>query len=345
MSDGPFRVLRVGAGMWGQSWAELVARGRGFRLAGLVDGARTARDWASATLGCPTFRDLGAALRGVESDAVLIIAPPRWHRPLAEEALAAGRHVAVEKPLALDLTDARAIADAAARAGPRAMVTQNYRFRRQPRALRQLLEARAVGRLRGGRISCRRDLRGVHASRDWRGRMPHPYLLDMAIHHVDLLRMITGRELVEVDARSWPSPTGPFRHDATVMGVLTLSGGIAVGYEGTWVAPTAWTSWNGDWELVGTTGRAAWDGGVGDALRGHVTLERRDGSEERVVLPPLPALDRLGVLHELRRAVRANEEPECSAADNVHSLAAVLALARSTEERRPVRVEEVLLAS
>lgn len=338
----PFRIVQVGAGMWGQSWAELVARGRGFRLAGLVDGAKTARDWAAATLGCPTFRDLGGALRSVECDAVLVIAPPAVHRSLAEEALAAGCHVAVEKPFALDLADARAIVDAASRAQRRVIVTQNYRFRRQSRALRQLVREGVLDRLCGGRISCRRDLRGNHAPRDWRGRMPHPYLLDMAIHHVDLLRMITGRELVEVDARSWPSPSGPFRHDPTVVGVLTLSGDLAVGYEGTWVAPSDETSWNGDWELVGTTARALWDGGVGDALRGHVTLERGDRAPEHVALPSLPALDRLGVLHELRRAVAAGEEPECSAADNLQSLAAVLALARSTEERRPVRIDEVL---
>ena len=183
----PFSVVQVGAGLWGQGWAELVARGRGFRLAGLVDSAKSARDWASATLGCPTFRELGAALRRIECDAVLIVAPPQAHRPLAEEALAAGRHVAVEKPFALDLADARAVADAAARAGRCAIVTQNYRFRRQPRALRQIVRARSFGRLQGGRVSCRRDLRGAHTSLDWRGRMPHPYLLDMAIHHVDLL--------------------------------------------------------------------------------------------------------------------------------------------------------------
>jgi predicted dehydrogenase len=339
-----FRVVQVGAGLWGRGWAELVARGRGFRLAGLVDGSTAARSWAAATLGCPTFRDLGAALRAVDCDAVLIVSPPTSHRSLAEEALAAGRHVVVEKPLALDLADARAIAAAAARAGLRAMVAQNYRFRRQPRALRQLLDARALGRLRGGRISCRRDLRGAHTPRDWRGRMAHPYLFDMAIHHIDLLRMISGRELVEVDARSWPSPIGPFRHDPTVVAVLTLSGQVAVGYEGTWVAPAGWTSWNGDWELVGTAGRVVWDGGVGDALRGHVTLELRGGSAERVALPPLPVLDRLGVLHELRRALGAGEEPECSVADNLHGLAAVLALVRSSEQRRPVRVDEVLAA-
>jgi predicted dehydrogenase len=340
----PFSVVQVGAGLWGQGWAELIARGRGFRLAGLVDGAKSVRDWASGTLGCPTFRELDAALRGVECDAVLIVAPPAVHRPLAEEALAAGRHVAVEKPFALDLADARAIADAAHGARRRAIVTQNYRFRRQPRALRQLVEARELGPLQGGRISCRRDLRGIHAPRDWRGRMPHPYLLDMAIHHVDLLRMITGKEIVEVDARSWPGPDGPFRHDPTAFGVLTLTGEIAFGYDGTWLAPAASTSWNGDWELVGATGRAFWNGGVNDALRGRVTLERRDGASAPVALPRLPALDRLGVLHELRRAVAADEEPECSATDNLRSLAAVLALTRSSEERRPVRVEEVLAA-
>ena len=342
MNGQSFRVVQVGAGMWGESWAELVARGRGFRLAGLVDESKIARDWANATFGCPTFRDLRAALRRVVCDAVLIVAPPGTHRALAELALEAGCHVAVEKPIALDIVEARAIADAAARTGRSAMVTQNYRFRRQPRALRQLLATGALGDLRGGRISCRRDLRRVHAARDWRGRMPHPYLLDMAIHHVDLLRMITGLEPVEVDARSWPSPTGPFRHDPTVVAVVTLSSGIAFGYDGTWVEPRGWTSWNGDWELVGTKGRAVWDGGVGDALRGHVTLERRDGQETRAVLPHLPALDRLGVLHELRRAAAAGEEPECSAADNLQSLATVLALARSTEERRPVRIDEVL---
>jgi len=337
-----FTVVQVGGGLWGESWAELVARSRGFRLAALVDRARAVRDWASSTIGCPTFPDLGAALRRVRCDAVLIVAPPRVHRPLAEEALAAGRHVAIEKPLALDLEDARAIAGAAEQAGRVAMVTQNYRFRRQPRALRQLVQERTLGGLLGGHISCRRDLRLDPAARAWRGTMPHPYLFDMAIHHVDLLRMITGRDVVEVNARSWPATTGPFRNDVSAVGLIGLEGGVEIGYEGSWMAASSWTSWNGDWELVGTNGIAEWIGGVGDALRGRVLLERRNAPRARVPLPNLPALDRLAVLHELRRAVAAGVRPECSVADNVKSLAAVLALARSTEERRPVTVAEVL---
>jgi predicted dehydrogenase len=47
------------------------------------------------------------------------------------------------------------------------------------------------------------------------------------------------------------------------------------------------------------------------------------------------------VLAELRRALARGEQPECSAADNLRSLAVIFALARSTEQRRPVQVGEV----
>ena len=165
--------------------------------------------------------------------------------------------------------------------------------------------AGALGPLLGIRISCRRDLRDAWISRrDWRGRMPHPYLLDMAIHHVDMLRMITGVEVAEVDARSWGAPDGPFKHDPTVQALLTLEDGTPVSLEGTWAEPLSQTSWNGDWELVGSRGRATWSGGVGDALRGTVRFGRHREPARPLPLPALPALDRLGVLAELRRASR-----------------------------------------
>ena len=76
-------VIQVGLGLWGRSWAELVARGRGFRLAAVVDEHAPARDWAAATLGVPAFRGLGRALRSVDADAVLVVSPPSTHRSLA----------------------------------------------------------------------------------------------------------------------------------------------------------------------------------------------------------------------------------------------------------------------
>jgi len=342
MTQRELRVVQVGVGLWGQSWAQLVARTRGFRLAGVADAGAPARAWA-AGLGVPVFRRLDQALRALEPDVVLLVSPPATHRPLAESALAAGSHVVIEKPLAPTLEDARAIVDAAKANGRVAMVAQNYRFRRQSRALRELVRGGELGRLRGLVIECRRDLRAAWISpRDWRGRMPHPYLLDMAVHHVDLVRAITEREVAEVDARSWPVADGPFRHDPTVSALLTLTDGTPVSYRGTWAeALGRETSWNGDWELVGARGRATWTGGVQDALRGTVAVEPFGEQRRRAELPVLPAIDRTAVLHEARRAILAGDEPESSAADNLKTLAAVLAIARSTEVHRPVHVEEL----
>ena len=336
-------IVQVGVGLWGRSWAEIVARSPGFRLAAVVDSGQAARAWVNETLGVPTFTRLERALGAVPADAVLLVSPPSTHRPLAEAAFAAGRHVLTEKPLAPTLEDAAAIASVARAHGRVAMVAQNYRFRRQPRELGRLVREGALGELRGIRIEFRRDMRARWISpRDWRGKMPHPLLLDMAVHHVDLVRSITGREIVEVDARGWVVGDSPFRHNPTVDALLTLDDGTPVAYHGTWAeALGRETSWNGDWELVGAKARATWTGAPNDALRGTVALERYGRARERLRPAPLPALDRLGVLHEARHAIESGVEPECSAADNLRTLAAILALAESTERQEPVRVDRL----
>jgi predicted dehydrogenase len=335
----PLAIIQVGAGMWGRSWAEVVARARGFRLAAIVDGAQPAREWATTEVGVPAFASFDEALDEVSADAVLLVSPPSTHRPLTEAALARGLHVVTEKPSALDLADAQAMVDAGARAGLHVVVAQNYRFRRQSRALQQLVADGSLGRLLGIRIACRRDTRNSFITPgDWRSRMAHPYLIDMAIHHVDMLRMITGLEIAEVDARGWHVPDHAFEREPTVEALITIADGTPVAYEGTFVAAGAKTSWNGDWELVGADARATWTGGVVNPLRGTVTLERYGKPPVRVALPVLPALDRVGVLDELRRAVIEGREPEVSAADNLRTFAAVLAIARSIDEQQPVKL-------
>src|SRR5437763_10706390 len=107
----PLTVVQVGVGLWGRSWAELVDGARGLRLAGIVDAGAAARAWASERFPAPVFARLERALAAVRPDAVLLVSPPVTHRLLAEQALAAGCHVAIEKPLAPTLAEATAIAD------------------------------------------------------------------------------------------------------------------------------------------------------------------------------------------------------------------------------------------
>jgi predicted dehydrogenase len=290
-------------------------------------------------LAVPAFPRLERTLATVEADAVLLVSPPETHRPLAEVALAHGRHVLSEKPLALRLDDAQTLAEIADRTGLNVMVAQNYRFRRQPRALQELVSTGALGRLHGIRITCRRDLRNAWiSSHGWRAEMAHPYLLEMAIHHIDLLRMITGREVAQLDALAWKVPDSPFRMEPNVQALPLLEDGTPVAYEGDFAAAGIETSWNGEWELVGERARAIWRGGINSPLRGPVVIERYGSRAEHADLPRLPALDQLGVLHEFRRAIASGTPPECSASDNVKSLAVILGLARSVEARSSIRL-------
>ena len=173
--------------------------------------------------------------------------------------------------------------------------------------------------------------------------MPHPYLLDMAVHHIDLLRSITGHDFVEVDARSWPVADSPFGHDPTVEAILTLGDGTTVAYYGTWAESV------GRRDVLERRLGARRRPGQGDLDRRRPRGAPRHGDARALrQRPPATATAPVATGARPPRRARGGSprdsdgvEPECSAADNLRTLATVLALARSTEQRRPVRVKKI----
>ena len=107
------RVGVVGAGLWGRSHVRACAE------LGILGGVFDADESFLAALesydDVVTFRDFRALLRAV--DAVVVATPAVSHAPIALAAIKAGKHVLVEKPLALSIHDAERIADAGERAG------------------------------------------------------------------------------------------------------------------------------------------------------------------------------------------------------------------------------------
>ena len=337
------RVVQVGVGGFGRRWAGLVRGSDEVELVAVVDPAEAARRWAVEELGLAPgecLLTLGEALARDDWEAALVVTPPETHREVATAALRAGKHVLLEKPLATTLEDARALVEIAAESGRTLMVSQNYRFRRPARAVQGLVAAGAIGELLAVKVSCRRDTRHIFPPGGFRYLMRHPYVLDMAIHHLDLLRGLTGRNVRQVFARSWRVPDSPYVHDPATIAVLTLEGGAAVAYEGDWATHGRETSWNGDWDLLGATGRILWTGGEEDATRGEVRLHRWGQEPAVVEQPEIPAVDQAGTLRAFGEAVATGLEPETSAADNVHSVAAVLACVESIERGEAVTLAE-----
>jgi len=246
-----------------------VAGAPGVELAAVVDPE--ARRYVETT---PGYRVLEEALARVDCDAVLVASPPGTHHVVAKAALQAGKHVLCEKPLATTLQDAFDLVETADTAERILMVSQNYRYNAPFRAVQRLVMEGELGELASIRISCRRDTRTLFAPDDFRYSMRHPYVLDMSIHHFDLIRAATGRDVRGVYARSWRVPDSEFVHDPAVAALLDLEGGVPVLYEGDWATFGPETSWNGEWEILGEAGRIIWSGSEEDRGTGEVVLER-----------------------------------------------------------------------
>ena len=205
----PARQLRagvIGAGFIGRVHARS-ARAAGASLAGVVASSPERSAEVSRELGAEaTFAGPDELIASDEVDVVHICAPNDLHLSLAVAALAAGKHVVCEKPVALDAAGALELIRAAEAAGRVATVPFAYRYYPIVR------EARA--RVRSGGIG---DARLVHGTylQDWllgpdddnwrvdaaRGG-PSRAFADIGAHWCDLVEFVTGQRLVALTART-----------------------------------------------------------------------------------------------------------------------------------------------
>jgi predicted dehydrogenase len=317
----------------------VVREAPGVELAAVVDPDQSALGRAGTTR---SYTSLDAALAAIECDAVLVTTPPRTHHAVAKTALEAGKHVLCEKPLATSLEDAVDLVGTADRTKRLVVVSQNYRYNAPFRAVQRVLDEGHLGDLASISVRCMRDTRTLFGPDDFRYSMRHPYVLDMSIHHFDLIRAATGREVRGVFARSWRVPDSPFVHHPAVVAVLDLDGGVPVVYEGDWATRTPETSWNGEWEIVGERGRLLWSGDREDRGVGEVLLERWDDEPRPVEQEDLAFVERAATLQALREAIEAGRPPETAAEDNVKSLAVVLGCVTSIENGDRVDVAALL---
>jgi predicted dehydrogenase len=328
------RVLQIGLGGFGRSWAGIASDAPGIEYAGVVDPDPSARAWARDELGMTgdqLFPSFAEALLNAEFEAVLLVTPPATHHIVGLQSIAADRHVLVEKPLASTLDDAVTLVAAAEAAGKVLMVSQNYRHRAPARVMHGAIREGAVGKLITVTCQHRRKTSRLWPEDNFRYQMRHPLVIDMSIHHLDLLRMLTGQEVTSLDARGWRVPDSRYVHDPAVAALMTLTDGTVFRYEGDWATHGPQTSWNGDWEVLGEEGILRWTGGEDDPMTGVVTLERWDEEPLALPLPELPFVDRAGTLEAFRRAVEEGIEPETTGRDNLGSLRIVFGVVEAVE--------------
>ena len=182
------------------------ARLAGAQLAGVAASSPESARAAAAALGADRAFDSAEEMvrdRGI--DVVHICTPNHLHLPLAEAALAAGKHVICEKPLALDAAGAQRLVDAASDSGLHAGVPFVYRFYPTVREARE--------RVAGGQTGPLRLLHGTYLQ-DWLLRPgddnwrvderlggPSRAFADIGSHWCDLAEFVSGHRIVRLSAR------------------------------------------------------------------------------------------------------------------------------------------------
>jgi len=140
----PLRVALVGYGFAGKTFhAPLIRSVPGLALSTVVsrDADKVHADLPEVAV----VADPAAAFADTELDIVVIASPNDTHAPLARAALEAGKHVVVDKPFALDLTQAREVAAIAEREQRELSVFQNRRWDTDFLGVRQLMESGRLG--------------------------------------------------------------------------------------------------------------------------------------------------------------------------------------------------------
>ena len=201
------RLVILGTGNMARAHAAHFASIAGVEIVGAVDvDLARAKTFAKAHHIGRTFGSLEDALAWDGFDAVANVTPDRFHHKTTMAALAAGKHVFCEKPLATNHFDAEEMAEAAAKAGLIGMVNLTYRNVAELQKFRQIVEAGEGGTIRHVEASYLQSWLVSKTWGDWRtddtwlwrlsrGHGSNGTLGDIGIHILDFAVYGIGAEI------------------------------------------------------------------------------------------------------------------------------------------------------
>jgi len=341
------RVILVGLGFWGENWvSELLRRRDEVEIVGIVTRTSARLREVGERYQIPDerrFISAGAAISRAAADAIIVVVPPDVHYEVIAAAIEADLHVLTEKPLAATYDEAVAIGQLLDQKPHLTfMVNQTRRWRSHIQTVKRFIDDGSLGRI--GQVIIT-HLQGVRMG-GYRAEFPNVVIDDMAIHHFDMIRQLTGADPLEICARSYNPPWSWFEHNATSCACISLSGGIEVLYFGTWAARGKLTSWEGNILLIGDKGTLEI---VGEKdIRFHPV---EPGEEDRMLwegkqvvpveIQPLAEEEIAYGLTEFLRCVKTGDTPETGYADNLKSFAMVCMAQKSLESGQPIRMSDL----
>lgn len=332
---GTLKAAVIGVGSMGQHHARVYTELKQTTLVGVADALPETAQRIGGKYGVPAYSDYRELLERERPDIVTVAAPTQEHSIVATAALEAGCHVLVEKPIAATLAEGEALIARAAALKRKLMVGHIVRFSPSIQALKQHLDAGELGRV--FQIVCRRVGPFPARIRDV------GVVIDLAPHDLDVMRFITGDEIVRVFAET--EQQIHTAHEDLVLGMVHFRSGISGLLEINWLTPTKVR----EVVVLGERGMFRADDLTQDLYFyenaevnglewGHLSM-LKGVSEGRMVRYPIARYEPLKAeLEAFATAVAEDKLVPVSGADGLAALRLALALVQSGESQQIVSV-------
>jgi 1,5-anhydro-D-fructose reductase (1,5-anhydro-D-mannitol-forming) len=298
--------------------------------------ARRAKDYANANGIAASTTDLDHLLSDPAINAVYISTTNELHYPQAIAAAKAGKHILCEKPLAMSLEHARAMAKAANDAGVVMATNHHLRCAATHRAMRDAIASGRIGKPLSARV-----FHAVYLPphlQGWRLDKPEAgggVILDITVHDADTLRYVLGDDPVEVVAFSQAGGLAKSGLEDAVMGVMRFKSGLIAQFHDGFTTKFAETGF----EVHGTEGSLIARNVMTQRPIGTVHLRNAEGEH---VLPVEGGNLYETALKAFHQAIAGQGKPAASAEDGIWSLATGLAVVEAAKSGHSVAVRSGL---
>jgi predicted dehydrogenase len=292
--------------------------------------------------GVTTYAHADDLLAADDVDAVVLSLPNHLHASLSIAALNAGKHVLVEKPMAMTVAEAETMIRARDASGKVLMPGMNQRFEPKHQAIKAAIDAGQIGSIYAAKTSwlMGRVLSGIWGRGDWflkqetAGGGP---IIDLGVHRLDLALYLMGfPQAVSVSAINWHT-VGPQQGRARGKEYSIEDGGIALirFANGASMLLEASYFWNGladgqSTELAGTQG--------GALLAGECRLARWEGDAAKDVPIAVDAGRATSCVEHFVRVLRGQEALIPTAEQGLASLRIIEAIYRSARSGEEVKL-------
>ncbi|RJX39452.1 gfo/Idh/MocA family oxidoreductase [Paenibacillus pinisoli] len=317
----------IGAGAIGGVHMDTLAKVEGANVTAVADAHLQMAQQRAGQYGiAAVYTDPWALLADESVDVVVIAVPNQFHAPYAIEALKRGKHVLLEKPMAIDSASARSIADEAERSGKVLMIAHQMRWKGLSRAVKEMISRGDLGRIYLAKTGWLRK-KGIPGWGSWFTRKEAAGggpLIDIGVHMLDLSlylmgnpqpQSVYGSTYAEFGPNregigSWGTPdwNGYYNVEDLASALIKLDNGATLSLDVSWAAHAAGLPEEPFLHLMGTKGGISI---IGE--RGTYITHRSNEVAESEIAPYAGEEDRVLMARCFVECVHEGRQPDAGA--------------------------------